>query len=147
MIWLLLLIALVAVASAYVLGKRDGVIEANRIAVAPGAWVEVVKPLRCSDGVIPVGTQAIVAGCDRWGRLSLWIAEPWAAASRLSPEVHRVENLAALRTRPMSAVPNDVLEPTVQALAKFEATMQELNESLFPPGFLEIQRLLNPPVR
>ena len=128
-IWLFILAAL-AVVVAYAMGRRDGVLEANRSSCGPGQWVCVKKPLKChvdQKGTItlPPGTQAIVSsGRDQWGRISLWVAEPWATDFRASllgtvPKVHHVEDLQALRVIAPLYVSADIRESTIKRLREF----------------------------
>lgn len=83
---MILFISLLAVTLAffgfYAIGKRSGILEANRSAFYPGVWVQVVKPLRCWVGhreksrTIPTGTEGVITSVDRWGNLTLWIGKP-----------------------------------------------------------------------
>ncbi len=103
MIWFVLAALSASVAVAYILGKRVGIVQANRAALGKGVLVEVVRPVKCGTGraqqSIPAGTLAVVTNIDdRWG-LSLWIAKPWADEWGSTPAVFMVDDLAGLRVK------------------------------------------------
>jgi hypothetical protein len=133
----------IALVVAYHFGRREGVREANRIAIQRGAWIEVVRPVKCSQGQLPVGFQGIVTGIDKWGRRSVWIAAPWVEIWGKHPQVYLIEELIGLRARPWHSIDADTRDRTLKALAVWEAEMQDLREALLPPGFLEVHRLLD----
>jgi hypothetical protein len=133
---------------AYALGRRSGILEANRSALYPGVWVQVVKPLRCWEGqrersrIIPPGTEAVITRVDKWGHLTLWIGKPWARDWGVFPEAHSIENLAALRARPI-ARGDGIQKSTFEAIAEWESRRRDLGDRLFPPGFVEFMNWIS----
>lgn len=147
MIWPWLLGGTVVAIAAYVAGKRHGRFEANKQAIGPGTWVEARRnihyPHGNSGGEIEPGTQALVTGTDRWERLSLWIASPWAENTwEGHPKVYGIEDYADFRIVPPWRVRPENRRDTLQALAHWEKLSAEINDSIFPPGWLELQRKL-----
>jgi hypothetical protein len=134
-------------ATAFYAGRRFGILEANRSAAVLGAWVVVKRPVACkapssdTESIMPAGIQGLVTGVDKWGKLSIWIGQPWSGLC--GPKVYGVTDMASLRVQPLSTVPREILDPTLTALAKWEAKTQGMEDKLFPPGFLEVQALLN----
>ncbi len=145
--WILAIAA--AALAGYLAGRRAGILNANRSAVIVGSWVEVARSVSCRPAgsgrarKLPVGTQAVVTGIDKWGRVSLWVAHPWAPEWKPFPEVHDITDLAGLRAKPLHGVPTEIRDRTFDALITWATKVQETEARLFPPGFLELQRLLN----
>lgn len=110
----------VAYLVAYQQGRREGLREANKSAIRRGAWIEIVKPVKCTAGLLEPGIQGIITGVDAWGRPSLWIAKPWAEVWGKHLHVYLREDLSAMRTRPLHSVARDSRESTLQALAVWE---------------------------
>ena len=140
----------VVVFVAYRVGRHDGIADANRSAIRPGAWVSVVEPVSYQAGpdktasVLPVGTQAVVTGIDKWHRVHLWIASPWARSYGWTiPQVFAIKQFTRLRALPISSVPTEIREETLRSLQDWQATTTEVSDRLFPRGFLELQRRLN----
>ena len=139
-------LAAASIWAAYWIGRREGVRDANHQAVVPGSWVVFVKDASCEghkNRTIPSGVQAVVTGVDKWDRLSLWIAEPWAESWGEVPKVYQVTDWSSFRAKPMHTVPKESLDPTLSALEAWETKVEDMTERLFPPGFFEIQRRLN----
>ena len=149
MIYAILIAGSVIVLLAYILGKARGRNEANRSALGCGAWVEVHEPVRVRVGLgqpkklVPVGVQGIVSGVDREGRVSVWIAEPWVDLVGLQ-EVFDIEAIGKLRVKPPSHVDAEIRAQTFQELRESKEKFAERLAEYLPPGFLEIQRKLNP---
>lgn len=136
--WLLVGATTVTVA-AYLLGKRRGRTETNEQAIGPGTWVEVQRrvhyPHGNSGGKIEPGTQGIVTGTDKWGRLSVWIASPWAENTwEGHPLVHGIEDYGAFRIIPPWRIDPEHRGNTLEALARWEEVYTEIEASLFPPA-------------
>ena len=142
---MLVIYAIIAVAVfcwvAYLIGKADGKTEANCSAIGYGTWVEVVKPVKSGQLTISPGTQGIVYGVDKWGRVGLWIAQPWVDVTGTT-FVGGID-IGRLAVKPLSSIPDDDKEESFKQLQKFEESNAEFEAKHFLPGWREIQRKLN----
>ena len=93
--------------------------------------------------MLKVGVQGLVTGIDKWNRIALWIAQPWVKSYKFGPQVYHIEDLAALRAMPLQAVNAEMRDQTLAAYLTWDAKLQQVAGDLLPPGFLELQRLLN----
>ena len=98
---------------AYRLGKIEGRKEANRSGLGKGTWVEVVKQLKADvngkTGIIPPGVQGIVSGVDKWGRISIWIGEPWVKIQGMQ-EAYAIENIDRLAIKPLNHIDEETFK-------------------------------------
>lgn len=131
MIYILYFVACAVVWLAYVVGKSEGRRAANRSAIDHGTWVELLKPTKASvySGESPLifsaGIQGVVSGVDRWGRVSIWIAEPWLGVTG-ARQIFEVAELAKLAVIPLSNVDSGERGQTLTALQEHEASVAQI---------------------
>ncbi len=143
---LVMLIVLGVIVAAFFLGRHAGITQITRENIGRGTWIEFKKPCESNflDKTVKIrtGVQGLVCNKNKEDRYHILIGKPWAAQPPDDRNLYEIP-LSSLRIVPPHKVPEDMLSETLSTRSEQEIATAALNDALFPPGFLEVQRLLN----
>jgi hypothetical protein len=146
MMTVILILAALAIAAAFHIGRRTGRAEITRESIGRGTWIEFTKPSKSHSFEktieIPAGVQGVISSIDKWNRFSILVGKPWADLFH-DRSLYQISDFSSLRIVPLSRVQEGILNETLETLRQRDIEVAQLNERIFPPGFLEMQRLLN----
>jgi hypothetical protein len=116
----------------YSLGKAHARRAILRASIGIGTWVKIVRPVKAMTKLgkpattIEAGIQAIVSDIDKWGRVSIWIAEPWVEMLGFK-QAYQIENIERLAIIPLDKIDKEDFAKTIKG---FQANQQEYAELL-----------------
>jgi hypothetical protein len=142
------IVLIVAILISYQVGKRHGLVEANKSGTYRGTWIEITSTIKIkyrkgtAAKYLQPGTQAFVKGRDKWGRISIWIAKPWADIYKWR-SYHDIDDFSKFRIKSISSIDKKTYDEAVESLLLNEKFDSEFRSRFIPPGWDEIQRVLN----
>ena len=130
-----LIIVVVLIGLAYWSGYHKGHSTTIQSTLDIGSWVEITDKIIVKMGnnpasILQPGTEAIVTGKDKWGRISIWIAKPWAhlydGSGSKGVKFSGIESFTKLKIKPTNRIDKKIYEETLQALTEYEEIVGSL---------------------
>ena len=123
-------------------GRFSGVRQANKASLGVGTWLEFNNRSTGTPSKNPIG-QGVVIGKDKWGRYTVWIAEPWVELNQGKKRYFALNDYSGICILPPSRISADVLDLTMKALREQLVKDEIFKDRVFPAGFLELMNIIH----